>query len=235
MPYNKKPKMYGPKMDHGPKKMHGKPKMYGKPKMMVDTSKMSPSKKRLVEGIAKNPKMAYGRGAQKAGKFKAFNSMPKMMDKKSGVAIKVMPFKMGAERMKEKEVDTPQNFSNKAMMYMNNMPMMYNPMDPPASQKGNKPNPSVSSEGIIKDVTKGLKAEGNGEETKGEKTKTVGTKKKMSGTSRLAKARFRAGEARKTSRAIRVEGRASKREAKNKAMDEAFGGPRMYGKSKAKK
>lgn len=110
--------MYGPKMDHGPKKMH-------QPKMMVDTNKMSPSKKRLVEGIAKNPKMAYGRGAQKAGKFKAFNSMPKMMDKKSGVAIKIMPFKMGPERMKEKEVNTPQNFSGKAMMYMKNMPMFY--------------------------------------------------------------------------------------------------------------
>ena len=181
--------MYGPKMDHGPKKMH-------QPKMMVDTDKMSPSKKRLVEGIAKNPKMAYGRGAQKAGKFKAFNSMPKMMDKKSGVAIKIMPFKMGPERMKEKEVNTPQNFSNKAMMYMNNMPIRISAENKSASNQ---------------------------------------TEKKVSGTSRLAKARMRAKEARKTRRAIRVEGRASRREAKNKAMDEAFGGPRMYGKSKAKK
>ena len=209
--------MYGPKMDHGPKKMH-------QPKMMVDTSKMSPSKKKLVEGIAKNPKMAYGRGAQKAGKFKAFNSMPKMMNKKSGVAIKVMPFKMGPERIKEKEVDTPQNFSNKAMMYMNNMPMNYKP----------KMGPFTASS-IIKDPTKGLKSETESKETESKTSTSSSASKKMSGTGRLAKARMRAREARKTRRAIRVEGRASKREAKNKAMDEAFGGPRMYGKSKAKK
>ena len=235
--------MYGPKMDHGPKKMHGKPKMYGKPKMMVDTSKMSPSKKRLVEGIAKNPKMAYGRGAQKAGKFKAFNSMPKMMDKKSGVAIKIMPFKMGPERMKEKEVDTPQNFSNKAMMYMKNMPMNYGPKDfgddymdktkPELKVKTRRQLglPSVSSEGIIKDATSAFKQDSKAEN----KSTSKQTKKKVSGTSRLAKGRMRVGEARKNRRAIRVEGRASKIEARNKAVDEAFGGPRMYGKSKAKK
>ena len=228
--------MYGPKMDHGPKKMH-------QPKMMVDTNKMSPSKKRLVEGIAKNPKMAYGRGAQKAGKFKAFNSMPKMMDKKSGVAIKIMPFKMGPERMKEKEVNTPQNFSNKAMMYMNNMPMNYGPKDfgddymdktkPEFKVKTRRELglPSVSSEGIIKDSTSPFKQDSKGEN----KSASNKTEKKVSGTSRLAKARMRVGEARKTRRAIRVEGRASKIEARNKAMDEAFGGPRMYGKSKAKK
>jgi hypothetical protein len=33
------------------------PAMYGKPKMMVDTTKLSAGKRKLVEGVAKSPKM----------------------------------------------------------------------------------------------------------------------------------------------------------------------------------
>lgn len=36
------------------------PAMYGKPKMMVDTTKLSAGKRKLVEGVAKSPKM-YGK------------------------------------------------------------------------------------------------------------------------------------------------------------------------------
>jgi hypothetical protein len=42
------------------KYMEKMPAMYGKPKMMVDTTKLSPGKKKLVEGVAKSPKM-YGK------------------------------------------------------------------------------------------------------------------------------------------------------------------------------
>ena len=80
MPYGKKPMMMkmGSKEKNTPmnfsekamKYMKAMPALYGKPKMIVDTTKLSAPKRKLVEGVAKSPKM-YGKPMMDYGKPKS--------------------------------------------------------------------------------------------------------------------------------------------------------------------